>query len=34
MYILITVAFFAVAIGLIKGCDWLLGPDEPDEVTR
>lgn len=31
IYLLITVAFFAVCVGLIKGCDLVIGPDEFDD---
>ena len=34
MYILITLAFFAVCVGLVKGCDRLLGPDELEDGPR
>lgn len=34
MYLLITLAFFAICIGLIKGCDLVIGPDELDDVDE
>jgi hypothetical protein len=30
IYILITLAFFAICVGLVRACDALLGPDEED----
>ena len=30
IYLLITVAFFAICVGLIKACDQVIGPDELD----
>ena len=30
VYILITLAFFAICVGLVRACDVLLGPDEDD----
>ena len=30
LYVLITLAFFAVCTGLVRACDALLGPDEDD----
>jgi len=30
MYVLITLAFFAMCVGLVRACDALLGPDEED----
>ena len=30
IYILITLAFFAICVGLVRACDVLLGPDEED----
>lgn len=32
LYVLITVAFFAVCIGLVRACDALLGPDDLDDA--
>ena len=31
IYLLITLAFFAICIGLIKACDMVIGPDELDD---
>ena len=28
LYVVITLAFFAVCVGLVRACDLLLGPDE------
>lgn len=30
LYVLMTLAFFAICIGLVRACDVLLGPDEDD----
>lgn len=30
VYVLITLAFFAMCVGLVRACDVLLGPDEED----
>ena len=30
MYVVVTVAFFALCTGLVRACDLLLGPDEDD----
>ena len=32
IYLLITVAFFAICVGLIKACDQVIGPDELDDL--
>ncbi|MBX7068779.1 MAG: hypothetical protein K1X38_05275 [Microthrixaceae bacterium] len=29
-YVVISLAFFAVCVGLIRACDLLIGPDDPD----
>lgn len=36
LYLLITPAFFAVCVGLVRGCDRLVGPDDldVDDVAR
>lgn len=34
MYLLLTLAFFAICVGLIKGCDLVIGPDELDELDE
>jgi hypothetical protein len=28
LYVIATVAFFALTVALVKGCDLLIGPDE------
>ena len=30
MYVVVTVAFFALCTGLVRACDLLLGPDEDE----
>lgn len=32
MYVLITLAFFAMCVGLVRACDALLGPDDEDLI--
>ena len=34
IYLLITLAFFATCVGLIKGCDLVIGPDELEDVDE